>query len=407
MQATSLVCLTFIPTASNSQPAPNVTLSVISGVSGCATNVNNVTLGCLGRSILLTITGTGFPKRGTAVTVGDEICRLTTPQMQSPTQVVCYLPTLWNGVETGELLAVVMMDLWNAVQSAPYYGAQLVPISVPRIDSIAGCQGSGRQTSNCQLQQGQADVITLTWDNLAESGDLWQVWWGPYLKLPISPSSPTPTSLVIPLNASATQLSGLGRLAATDLFNTLIYVVVKKSGLVSNVVAISLAPIYLTISGVQGCSSVSAFQVSDCVPGTSVVYLEATNIYPPLSVTVTDQPCIDVLRCPGTCNACWPPLRTSCPACCTTCWRRRGSTLHSAAGRRLHHSAGDPVHHLSSVRARLPQPHSCPARLRGLRCDHHDRRFLCTSRDARCAGHLSLGPPTRRTSTLQCCPNGR
>ena len=116
VQAATFVCLTFIPTASNSQPAPNVTLRmpVISGGSGCATNVNNVTLGRLRRSTFLTITGTGFPTLGIAVTVGDEMCRWNAPQMQSSTRVVCYLPTVWNGVETGELLPVVIMDLWSA-----------------------------------------------------------------------------------------------------------------------------------------------------------------------------------------------------------------------------------------------------------------------------------------------------
>ena len=233
------------------------------------------------------------------MTVGDEICRLTTPQGQSSTQVVCYLSSVWNGLETSELLPIVIMDLWSAVQSAAYYGAQLLPISVPHIDSIAGCQESGLQTSSCQLQEGQTDVITLRGDNFAQGGEVWQLWWGPYLKLTTYPPSPTPTSFVIPLNASDAQLSGLGRLAALDQSNTSIYVLLRKGELVSNVVAVTLAPIYLNISGLQGCSSVSTFQVSDCVPGSSAVYLDATNIYPPLSITVADEPCTGVQVLPG------------------------------------------------------------------------------------------------------------
>ena len=306
VQPSSFVCLTFVPTASNSRPAPNITASqpVITGVSGCSSSANNITLGCSRRSYL-TITGTGFPTLGVVVSVGGEGCGLM-QQGQTSTNIECYLPRYWNGAHSLDLLPVVVMGLWNQVQSAPFYGVQLAPVIVPNLSSISGCQGSGLQTSNCQLQSGgQVDAITITGSGLSNAYGYadWQVWFGPYLQTSgyyfLYLPGQTDTSATIPLNASSTQLTGLQELAALDVANSSVYVLLTKDEVMSNALAISLAPIYLNISGLDGCSPVSGFLLEDCVPGDSYLRIFATNVYPPISITVADQLCTGLQVLPG------------------------------------------------------------------------------------------------------------
>ena len=303
IQPSSFLCLTFQATPSNSQPPPslNVSQPVITGVSGC-NNDGNVTLGCT-RTSYITISGTGFPLLGVVVSVGDEGCQLM-QQGQTETQVLCYLPRAWNGLHSAALLPVVVMGLWNAVQSAPFYGLQMAPVLIPSLSSISGCQGAGLLTSNCQLQTGgQVDTLTIIGSQLTASSDYyqWNLWFGPYLKTNgyYFTDQQTSTAVTVPLNASRAQMDGLRQLAALDLANSSVYVLLTKDVVVSNALAISLAPVLLNISGLDGCSPAGPFLLQDCVPGDSYLRIFATNIFPPLSVTVADQPCTQLELLPG------------------------------------------------------------------------------------------------------------
>jgi hypothetical protein len=94
-------------------------------------------------------------------------------------------------------------------------------------------------------------------------------------------------------------LTGLQELAALDVANSSVYVLLTKDKVMSNALAISLAPIYLNISGLDGCSPVSSFLLEDCVPGDSYLRIFATNVYPPISITVADQLCTGLQVLPG------------------------------------------------------------------------------------------------------------
>ena len=290
--AASPFCLTFLPTPQNSAVgyAVNMSHPVITNVTGCAISRNNATYGCLRQD--LTITGTGFPSLGRVITVGDFKCGEYAGGSQVQTQLICYTSRYWNGPATGQPLPVVVQDLINGVTSEPYYGAAFVDVTVPSITAISGCQGSGQLTSMCVTA---TDAITLTGTGFTADNANWGLQIGNVASLVYGYTASfiiSDTSVVLRLNSSSNLVTSLNQAAAALDVNTSVPVLLLKLGSVlSNSVSLTLAPLFLQLSRLDGCESQSDFVVTDCTPGVSLLTLFASNIYPPLSITVGDVLC--------------------------------------------------------------------------------------------------------------------
>ena len=299
VMAPNPVCLTFNVTSSNSVqgPANNASNPVITGVSGCAVDYNNATYGCLRND--LTITGSGFPARGVVITVGDVRCGQYGAALTPPDKIVCYYTRQWNGPPTGQLVPVVIQDLNYGILSAPFYGVSFGELDVPVITAISGCQGSGLVTTMCSAD---TDAITLTGVGFDTPNTLgWSVSFGNIAK-PVwnyyVPTLQTDTSVVLALNVSSDLVGSLKQAAAGLRVNNTIPVWFSKNDVViSNPVYITLAPIYINVTRLDGCETRTDFLIADCTPGVSVLSVYATNIYPPLSITVGGVACtqVDVL----------------------------------------------------------------------------------------------------------------
>lgn len=296
VMAPNPICLSFNVTASNSVQGPvnNVSNPVITGVSGCATNYNNATYGCLRND--LTIVGTGFPARGVVVTVGEVQCRQYGSALTPPDKIICFYTRQWNGPPSGQLVPVVIQDLNNQIVSAPFYGVAFGELSVPVITGISGCQGSGLVTTMCSVD---TDAVTLTGVGFDTPSTLgWSVSFGTVAK-PVwnyyVPAVQTDTAVILALNVSDDLTSSLKQTAASLRANNSIPVWFSKmEAVISNPVFMTLAPIYINVTRLDGCESRSDFLIADCTPGVSMLSVYATNIYPPLSITVGGVACSQV-----------------------------------------------------------------------------------------------------------------
>ena len=291
VMASAPFCLTFIPTVTNSAAAPAVNMSnpVITSVSGCPINRDNATFGCTRND--LTIQGSGFPSRGVLITVGGAPCGLYNAGPPTLTAVTCFLPRQWNGLPSGLLVPVVIQDLINELTSAPYYGAAFTPVAVPYISSISGCQGSGQQTSMCVAA---TDVLTLSGSGFRQQTEYWNLYFGPLAEAVPSyyATTSSDTIIVLPLNATSSLLASLSQASATLTANSILPVLLIKTGtILSNSLSISLAPLFLNVTRLDGCESQSDYLVTDCTPGVSLLTLFASNIFPPLAISVGGVAC--------------------------------------------------------------------------------------------------------------------
>ena len=282
----------FIPTASNSAPSPALppTNLTITAITGCTTNANNITLGCI-KPLILTLTGSGFPLAGLLVTVGGEYCGITTNSIR-PTQLTCSILNRLTNTPTNTLLPVTLYDLFNQVQSNTLNGVQLVPFQIPIISSVSGCVGSGMSTTLCNPA---TDTITLVGSGFVGVGNTWSLV-VPSVSLFVSGVYwlvIDSTTVTIPISEFTRQSSFNQLLAGSQ--NGTIPFYVAHSSTVSNFAFISFMPPTLNVTSISSsrCASVSPLQINECPPGPVFLYITGSGLIADAQVTVGGVACTD------------------------------------------------------------------------------------------------------------------
>ena len=279
---TTSLTIGFVPTTINSgnppsQPAREI---IVNAVSGCVVNEGNTTLGCY-RPSLLTIIGSGFPTAGVLIRVGPEQC--TTAGVVQSTQLVCEMHDDWINTPSETLLPVVVADMFNAVQSAPFYGVTLATPRVPVISSVSGCVGSGLATYNCVPG---VDVLTLTGSAFAIDAKGWSF---------------NAQDLSIRLSADSIQDSGTITIALTasltatvgSSYGSNLTAYVRHGTFISNFIAVSFAQPTpnITLISSTTCTSISPLAVIGCTAGVSTLYINGLDWYSSPQISVGDIQC--------------------------------------------------------------------------------------------------------------------
>ena len=287
--ADSALTIGFIPTSSNSAaPAPSALAGnnfTISSISGCPLLADGMTLSCT-RPFTLTIEGSVFPN-GVSLLIGIGGERCYSVESTQPTLVLCQVQNSLTATPTNATLPVVIFDLFRNYQSPPFYGVQMAPLLPPVLTNISGCVGSGNMTSNCVLA---TDVLTITGSNFIVDGSTWMVRLGSggaTTALPAGAILDTRTLVLPILTGFPYSLNDL----ATSTGPVLLWL--THGTMMSNFLSISIAPSTPNISMISSvtCSSLTAFQLTNCNPGASVVQITGTNFVRPLSLSVGGVPC--------------------------------------------------------------------------------------------------------------------
>ena len=272
----------FIPTPANSATPPNQPAStiIVTGVSGCAVNDGNVTLGCY-RPSILTIAGSGFPTAGVLITVGPEQC--TTVWSVRYSLIACELHDDWGNTPTETLLPVVVADLFHGVQSAPFYGVLLAPLQVPVITSVSGCVGSGLATYSCMPG---VDTITLTGSGFVNDPKSWSLI-APGISIALYDGSiQDGGNITIALAASVTAIVG-------SSLGSNLTAYLQHGSFYSNFITLSFAKPTVNISLIfsPSCSSLSPLAVVGCAAGVSVLYITGLDWYSSPQISVGGFQC--------------------------------------------------------------------------------------------------------------------
>ena len=298
----NVVSVGFIATANNSRAvswANRTSPITIKSVSGCAINVNSVTTFCARPPLnYFTITGSGFPVNTNVVgplwvSINGELC--STSLGGTATSVLCTFSSTYAEWTPNVLLPVVVADLFAGVSSAPYYGVSFFPQRLPYVTSISGCQGSGQLTAQCNVL---TDSLMLT------GGDF-----SPQLRYTITPSdffsvdftgsvAQSSTSIVLPLTVFRASFELLQDVSAS---NRSVMLILRQGSYLTSPVYITVAPPVVNVSLISSssCNSTSSpLQLANCIPGTSVLLLYGSYLVAPLTISVADAVCGDVLYFP-------------------------------------------------------------------------------------------------------------
>ena len=236
------------------------------------------------KPLTLTLRGTDFPINP-FVTVADERC--TPAGVTSTIQIICRIPDSFSQMPRGVFLPVVVYDLYNNVQTPPYYGVRLAPLTPPYIQSISGCVGSGQMTSSCYFE---SSFITLTGSGFNDDLLSWQVGVGStVLSNDNGDWEFLGSQLVIPLIG----LSNPDRLPNAN--GTYMLYVIHGVQL-SNAVFLTYSQSALNVSRIvsndaeYACTSVSLRQLTDCVAGVSVLTIYGTAFSASTTVFIANTP---------------------------------------------------------------------------------------------------------------------